>query len=50
MIKINKLELQECLEIALNALRCGDMDKCQAHVEAAYDIIVYKMSNLEIKE
>lgn len=37
----NRDELEECLEIALNALRCGEPDKCQAHVEKAYDLMVY---------
>lgn len=37
----NRDELEECLEIALNAFRCGEPDKCQAHIEKAYELMVY---------
>ena len=34
---MERYELEECLEIALASLRAREMDKCQAHVEKAYD-------------
>ena len=34
-IRVLREQLQEALEIALNALHRGETDKCEAHIEAA---------------
>ena len=48
--KLDRYELEECLEIALNSLRCGDTDKCHAHVEKANNMMDYQYTDLNALE